>query len=323
MITDDFLKKVAEKLEENKDLTKSSIKLYINNLNSLYKKLGYEKEMKNLKWLKDSEVIKNMLLNNNKFSTHKTHLGGILSILSVNKSPTNNKLYKTYTKQLEDLVEDNKKVENKKTEKQEKNWKEFEEIMNIQKNLSLKVDTFKKNEDITKKEFTKLLELLVLSLFTLQEPRRNQDYLYMYFVMKDNERMDKTKNYIFKDGDKYKVVFNKFKTSKKYGSQSFTIESNELNNIIDSYMKHHPHNTGKKSKNFEIKFLVKATGEPLEKINSITRILNRVIGADISSSMLRHIFLSYKFGDNLKDRIDTAEKMGHSKEQQTKYIKFD
>jgi hypothetical protein len=232
-------------------------------------------------------------------------------------------LYKIYTKHLEDLVEDNKKVENKKTEKQEKNWKEFEEIMDIQKNLSASVDKFKNNQDITKKEYNKLLELLVLSLFTLQEPRRNQDYLYMYFVRKDNPKMDKNKNYIFKDGNKYGVIFNKYKTSKKYGSQSFTIENDELNNIIESYLKHHPDNTGKKSKNWEIKFLVKASGEPLEQINSITRVLNRVIGADISSSMLRHIFLSYKYGDNLKDRIDTAEKMGHSKEQQTKYIKFD
>lgn len=322
MITEDFLKKIADLLEENKDLTKSSIKLYINNLNSLYKKLGYDKEMKNLKWLKDTEIIKDMLLKN-KFSTHKTHLGGILSILSVNKSPTNNKLYKIYTKQLEDLIEDNKKVENKKTEKQENNWKEYEEIIDIQKNLSLKVDKFKNNQDITKKEFTKLLELLVLSLFTLQEPRRNQDYLYMYFVRKDNPKMNKNKNYIFKDGDKFKVIFNKYKTSKRYGSQSFIIENDELNDIIESYISHHPNNTGKKSKNWEIKFLVKANGEPLDQINSITRVLNRVIGSDISSSMLRHIFLSHKYGDNLKDRIDTAEKMGHSKEQQTKYIKFD
>jgi hypothetical protein len=61
----------------------------------------------------------------------------------------------------------------------------------------------------------------------------------------------------------------------------------------------------------------------LDKINSITRILNKVIGKGVGSSMLRHSYLSNKYGDKLKEQADDAKAMSHSLGQQKDYIKND
>ena len=62
-------------------------------------------------------------------------------------------------------------------------------------------------------------------------------------------------------------------------------------------------------------------GHPLVQVNSITKILNKIFGKRISSSALRHIFLSDKYKDVTKDMKADAEMMAHSVGQQKDYIK--
>jgi hypothetical protein len=62
-------------------------------------------------------------------------------------------------------------------------------------------------------------------------------------------------------------------------------------------------------------------GHPLVQTNSITKLLNRTFGKKISSSALRHIFLSDKYKDVAKDMKEDAEAMAHSVGQQKEYIK--
>ena len=66
-------------------------------------------------------------------------------------------------------------------------------------------------------------------------------------------------------------------------------------------------------------FLVNADGSPLESVNAITRILNRVFGKNVGSTMLRHIYLSSKY--DVKEMDDDAEKMAHSSGLQHAYLK--
>ena len=58
----------------------------------------------------------------------------------------------------------------------------------------------------------------------------------------------------------------------------------------------HGRGKGKKlSKTSNIPFLVYNDGKEFNKINSITRILNKIFDKKIGSSMLRHIFLTDKY----------------------------
>lgn len=62
--------------------------------------------------------------------------------------------------------------------------------------------------------------------------------------------------------------------------------------------------------------------EDFSSVNSITRILNKVFGKKVGSSMLRHIYLSSKYGNVSKEMKEDAKIMGHSTEvQKNTYIK--
>jgi site-specific recombinase XerD len=70
--------------------------------------------------------------------------------------------------------------------------------------------------------------------------------------------------------------------------------------------------------------LVNSIGNPVTP-SKVTLWLNGIFGKQISSSMLRHIFLSDKFGGvNLQDLKSTAEQMGQKEISTTlKYVQKD
>jgi len=166
-----------------------------------------------------------------------------------------------------------------------------------------------------------LLNLVVLSLYTEIQPRRNQDYLDMAVVKatKATGDLPKDSNYLMveKAGPK-EFVFNKYKTAKKYGQQKMELTPG-LSSVLSIYLKFHPLARGNKSRATMYKFLVLADGTPLTATNAITRILNRIFGKKIGSSMLRHIFLSSKYDINEMEK--DANAMGHSVEEQQKYLR--
>ena len=51
------------------------------------------------------------------------------------------------------------------------------------------------------------------------------------------------------------------------------------------------------------------------------RILNKIFDKAIGSSMLRHIFLTDKYGETLDKQKEDAKNMAHSEGQQKDYIK--
>jgi hypothetical protein len=117
-----------------------------------------------------------------------------------------------------------------------------------------------------------------------------------------------------------RFIFNKYKTVKTFGEQVFDVPE-DLQATLKLFIEHHPLNKGKVK---EFKLLVKQDGTPLNTVNSITRILNRIFGKKIGSSMLRHAFVSTKFGGALADMKSDADKMAHSvATQQNVYIKLD
>jgi hypothetical protein len=92
-----------------------------------------------------------------------------------------------------------------------------------------------------------------------------------------------------------------------------------LVNIINMYLKHRTPATGEDKKAKEFPLLVAHNGTPITQANAITRILNGVFEKKIGSSMLRHIYLSSKM--NIDEMKDDATAMGHSLNEQQKYLK--
>lgn len=316
MKVSEFMLNLANELKEKKEVAESTANAYVRTLYMLNGKVPF----KTLTFLKNRETIDKVIAEYAE-NTQKAILTAIVSVLSLYKDkPTYKKVYADYYQKMLDKVKDMKETSgdtSKKTEKEKDNWIEWKEVQQKHKELGEEVSKFVSTKNITPEQFATLLHWVVLSLYTEVQPRRNQDYLDMYVVKKWNDGTHLAdKNYL--DLATQQFIFNKFKTFKTYGQQKIAIPES-LMCVIQLYLKHHPLVKGNKTKTTEFKFLVFPDGSPLNAPNAITRILNKVFNKKIGSSMLRHIFLSSKY--DIKEMETDASAMGHSVEEQKKYLR--
>ncbi len=300
-------------------VTESTASLYIRNLYNLNNKAPF----KNLAFLKHYELM-DTRMKGYALSTQKTMLGSVLATLKLFlDKPTYKKVYNKYMEKLNGniKVQETTTKEQSKSNKQKENWISWSEIEEIKNNLYDKIKEFKKH--ITPKQYETLLQFFTISLYTDIPPRRNKDYQDCYVVKKYHDGLPKDKNYYSIQTKEF--VFNCYKTSKTYGQQKIDISKNEpMLSAINLYLKYHPLKKGRMGKNSMFALLVKQDGSSLPSINSITRILNKVFKKRIGASMLRHIYLTNKYGDTIEDMKEDANAMGHSKEEAQKtYIKTD
>ena len=246
-------------------------------------------------------------------STRKSVLGGVVSVLSLVKDKAAYKaLHRYYADKLDAMNKaDREKDTTQKSERQEKNWMSWESIQEVKKELEKKVAEIKPKKQITAQDFDTLLEAVVLALYTDIPPRRNQDYQVMMVSKKYGDKNVADVNWLDLTGKKF--VFNVYKPAKTHGQQSVAIPDS-LMELLKVYLKHHP---GAGNKDF--RFLVYSDGSPLTAVNAITRILNRVFGKNVGTTMLRHIYLSDKY--DIKEMKEDAEAMGHTLEVQKEYMK--
>ena len=317
MKVNDFMLSLAKRLQEERNLAETTTTQY---LQTLYKLAG-AKPFKNLAWAKKYDDVQKIIDTYAK-STQGNQYMVLTSALSIfSEKPTYKAAYTHWKdKMLEARKERDAEPANAKTDKQEENWLTWEEVN--KKKSQLKQDLLSlplTKGKITPKQYDKLLDYVIISLYSDVEPRRNQDYLDMYVAKKLPKTYPTNVNYY--DMATQRFIFNKYKTSKTFGEQVFDVPE-DLQETLKLYIDNHPLN---KNKAKEFKLLVKQDGSPLNTVNSITRILNRIFdGKKVGSSMLRHAFVSTKFGGTLADMKNIANKMAHSVNTQIReYIKID
>jgi len=308
-----FKNSLIDKLNE-KNLSESSIKLYLRNL----EKLNDDLPLKNFNFLKNEQEILDKL-SQYKENTKRGYLISITAVLSAVKDKYKS-LYEKYSKLMIDFSNElKKKPTEEPTETQNKNWMSWDELKNKFIELEEKVNKFINNKEISENQYNLLLNLVCASLYLYNPPRRNMDYQKMNIVKNYTNDLSDDINYL--DYDNNKFIFNTFKTSKKEGQVVVDI-SPELKNIIDKYLKFHPLLKGKKlNKTSNFRFLVYFNGKDFDKVNSITRILNKVFDKAIGSSMIRHIYLSNKYGEIQDEKKKDSVAMSHSIQTQNDYIK--
>jgi hypothetical protein len=198
-----------------------------------------------------------------------------------------------------------KYLSNKPTERDEKAYVPFEE-------LEKKRDELKEGS----------MERLLLSMYTMIPPvRSDYDKIKIYTDIKDKEIGNiNDENYMILDNNnkKYFIILQKYKTSKTYKTLHINIPPNLLKEIALSL----------KSKPRKYLF-VDRNNKPYDKSNTFNRWANRklkdIFGKkEISLRTIRHIYISRR---DLKleeksglQRIEIANKMGHSLNQQQKYL---
>lgn len=306
----DFMVALSKRLMESRGIVESTATSYVEQL----KQLNGTKSYSNLGFLKKRDVIMGKIADYAE-STQKSILAMLVAVLSLEKDkPTYKAIYNFYYERMMEASKKAKEVDtSKKTESQEKNWITWDEVVKRHGELAEAVKGLQKQKLITSSGWYVLLGYVLLSLYTLLPPRRNQDYQDLYVVKGWTDKLSKDKNYY--DSTAHKFIFNKYKTAKTHGVQTVDISDNKpLLDVISTYLKLHP----SKGKG-EMRFLVSADGSALSSANSITRILNKAFGKQIGSSMLRHIYLSSKY--NIEEMKKDADAMGHTLSVQKEYLK--
>ena len=164
----------------------------------------------------------------------------------------------------------------------------------------------------------------LIALLTLLPPRRNQDYRLL--TLSNNVKLanaNKSYNYLIVDKNinPIKLIYNKFKTAKSFGTQEFNVPP-RLGLILKAYIKDYEIEMG------EPLFYTKKGGKKGYHANFtqlITNVFKPHTGKNTTINLLRHAlitdFLSKKRTPAQKKRL--ANLMGHSVAQQALYDRID
>lgn len=317
-----FIEELKDKIKEKRKIKESSLKSYIFNINKLHR-LIYDKDVENLKFLEDKDKVMETL-ENKKLSTRKSYLAAIVvSLMAMNED---DELIKYYRDEMEELAKkfNDEMSTQRKSERQNENWvslDKLKKVMRKYRNELVEKKIFEKEPDtLNNKEFDLLQKWVVASLYVIDDknpPLRN-NYSMKIIKEKDYEKLSeedkKKENYLINKSRNKKVFsLGDYKTSGKYGIKLIDI-GKKLNSVLNIWLKFN------KSDNL----LLNSKKERMSS-NALTKYLNKVFlpsgKSNISSSMIRHIFITEKFPPQLAEKEEISSKMLHSKDQQTLYSK--
>ena len=257
--------------------------------------------------IKNVEAIQSKIADKSE-NTKKNYYAALVSLLT-RMPDTYEPTIKKYRELMEEKIKATAPTDTY-NEKQRAALMSLKEIEAIRESL---IDS--PTEDYTKRaNWDKLLDYLILSLYTLQPPRRNE--YYNMKVIKNTSGLNNSDNFLLWTPKKKEFIFQDYKTAGTYGTERIPVNA-ELEQVLKLYLKHWQNIVVNGNNNLLVKF----GNLNLENSNDITRRLNRILGKKVGASMLRHIYLSEKFGGALKEMKETAEAMGHSINQQREYIK--
>jgi hypothetical protein len=282
--------------EKRPNVTDSTIKTYKSLLTNLYKSCFSKDDEMTVKHFDDDKVILPYLIEL-PVNTRKTKLAALIVL-------TGNKEYsKQMTSDIQELISHNLKQE--KNEKQTDNMISPDEVQTIYNRVESNAKVHLQKKEFNNNDFDAIQNWILLALTSgiFIAPRRSADWNMKW----KNYDVDKD-NYV--DVKNSQFVFNSYKTAKLYGKSMVDIPK-PLKLILNKWFKINPTDY----------IIFDNKKQPLNS-PQITHKLNNIFGKKISTSMLRHIYLTHKFGNiNLQDLNDTAAAMGTSKMEALQYVK--
>jgi hypothetical protein len=199
---------------------------------------------------------------------------------------------------IKDYSNNAKKME--KSDSQEANWVSKDEIMALYNQHKQDAMSCYKKSKLNMTDLQTIQQYIILCLLggVFIAPRRSLDYTE--FKIKNINKDDD--NYL----DKNELVFNKYKTAKFYNEQRVNCPK-ELKSILTKWIKNNDNEY----------LLFDSNGSKLTSVKLNQR-LERIFGKKCSVNILRHVYLSDKFGDEIersKQIANVAENMGTSSAQ--------
>lgn len=295
-----FMDGLKQSLTSEK-LSQKTIEMYLIKLRIL----NDNKPFDSLAFLKAKPTIKSKLEAIANDNTRKSYVASIVAILNRQKGKTweaiNNYYRVLFAKERSIFAE---KPTSEKTETQKENWLTWDEIKAVFDKLKDSAEDVVKKPRMSNADRKVIENYMILALYVLQPPRRN-DWYYTVIGKGDDDK----KNYVdMKDG---KYYFNNFKTAKS-GKEVIDVPD-EIMPVLKWYIKHMNLNDGD--------YLLFPDDDVRTNSNRMTKSLNSILGKKVGASMLRHIYLSNKYGKVLNEQEEDANFMAHGISTQKTYIK--
>jgi hypothetical protein len=288
------------------DLSDKSLKVYTNTINKILKDLD---GCDDLECLKDTKkVIKYLDDKNVSFLTKRNYYNTIIVFMQAKEMNTDIiKIYQDKRDKLNDEYMEFQKSGNK-SEKQQKAWASLEELIDVKNKLRIEVDKINKKDTYTKKDLQTVQNYFIIT-FYLDTPLRND--LNNTRVIKLNEYnkltdKDKNESNYLVYGNKYFLSLSQYKTAKKYGLKKIDLSNDIIKAFRLWYDKFNP--------NKEYLLINLNSNEPLSSHQltiTLTKLFKKYLDKNISTTIIRHIILTEKFGDVKKEMEQMADKMGH------------
>jgi hypothetical protein len=282
----DTIKNNRPKLGDN------SIKTYVSILKSLYASMKGDGMVE---WYNENvdEIIEH--LESKPDVSRKTILSALYVLTGDDK-------YREIMMKTMKIVNDRNK-EQKMSPTQSENWISIDKVKSVYDDLHEKSMKMLSKKSILDESV--MMEFLLVAVLSGQviPPRRSLDYA----LMKIRNYDVKTDNYF--RGNKF--YFNKYKTSDTYGLQIIDLPTHFCK-MLRQWIKINPTD-----------YLLYGSTKQALSSPQINRILNRAFDGNVSTNLLRHIYLSnvYKNIPAIFQMDELAREMGHSRNQAMEYIK--
>lgn len=305
MVISDLIKAKRPNICEN------TLNSYSKQLTKMYKDLGNSGIPRNTKFLQNFGKIEEYIDGHNKITTKKNKLTAIIVAIDADKSfKGKDDLKDKYQKKLKELNEEYNDFLKKqiKTQTQEKNWIEYETLVDIANDLVKKVKSFKAKETLEKHEFEALQNAILLKthiVFPIRNDLSEVKVIDLEKYEKLNEKEQDKHNWLIKyPKNKMVFVLNNFKNSKKLGTKKYDVPKN-LVNLYKIWFKF----------NKSEYFLVSKRDRTLSiNGNTQTKYFNSLFHKyypkkNISSSLIRHIVIShFSEGDPTIEELEARAK---------------
>ena len=313
---------LSEDIKKSRNIKDKSINAYLIALKKIYRIVtdndNYDSSLfNNVGFLKKKYYKKiTEFLDTLKLPTRKNYLAAILVALTAKDKDDD--IIKEYRNHLETIaIEYQDQISSKKkSEKLSNNWVSMAELKKIvgRYKRNIKEKKLESKETFNNEDIDLYQRYLVGSLYTILPPVRN-DYADMKVIsFKDyNKLKNKDNNYLVIVGKSKKFFsFGAYKTSDVYGIKMVQIPP-PLNKIINKWLEH----------NKTDYFIISKQKKPITD-NGLTKLLYKTFketGKNIGSTIIRHIYLSEKYGDVNNEKEADADAMMHGLETQKEYVK--
>lgn len=307
---------LLENIKKSRDIRETTLSIYKNMLNRLSKELNVDFSM-NIFETKQKEILEYLSTLSN--SVKKKMIASIMVAISPEKNNPPEK-YRLFYNQLKSMLNKENGIylesvsNNKKSEKDEKNWTTMSELHKVRdrllKHIKAKGYNFRKDKGVeSKKDFFLIQKYLIASLYLLLPPRR-LIYADMKIVNQKEFNNIPEKE---KEENAYLVNVNKSRKYFYYGKEADKSSTEEpvkidvpksMNNLLNFWI----------TINKKDHLLLNNQGEKLSK-NNLSKEVRSIFSnksKKISVNLIRKIFVSETFKKVNKDKEEIAEKMNHS-----------